>query len=808
MKSQWKFLFILSSLAGLLSLAFLPVDPLKDRVEKALDAYLRQYPQEKVYLQLDKDYYASGGVVWFKAYVSSDYAPTGLSAILYAELLDNKGKVITRDKLPITAGGAWGNFNLSTEMPPGEYRIRAYTLWMLNFDPAFAYTRDIHVFTAGSEPGTSDTVSSGRDYAVQFFPEGGDLVDGVESEVAFKAIGSDGYPVAVSGTVTDDQGKTVDSLTTLHDGMGSFTLTPDPARTYQAIVTDSAGKKMTFPLPAAKSDGVVLHLIRSSENKLFFVVRKSPRDTGLYNQLDLAAQIGGHLVYFAPIDFSQGYTGGMIPLAKDPPGIMQMTLFTPEGMPLAERLVFVRNHDVRAPVSLRRDSVSLDPRGKNKFTLEMPDSVKGSFSVSVTDADQAAAIPGEDNILSRFLLTSDLKGFVYRPAWYFSGPDSVTDPALDLVMLTNGWRRFAWQDILNRKFPQIRYDPEANGIEVKGQAVEKKGALKTGQISMFLRAPVDSTTFFISGAIQSNGYFALNGLMFHDSASLYYKTTDTVHKGREVTVNFLSNPTGDAYVKLGSAIRAPQTTDHAALSRFLEMARDRNTVNKYISNRSVLLKTVDVTATKIPKEKSIEERYTSGMFKSDNGYTFDLTNETVPYTNIFQYLQGRVAGLLISGNPSSPSVRWRGGTPGFFLDEVPVSADEIANVNVDDIALVKVYRPPFYGGFGGSNGAIAIYTRRGGDQRYSPGKGFSMQRVMGYSVVREFYSPDYSVKNRLTELPDKRVTLYWNPDLKADSLTHKVSFSFYNSDVTKRMRIVVEGLTEEGKLAHIEETVQ
>lgn len=808
MKVRLKYLLALGLLCALASTALLPTDPLRDRVEKALQDYLDHYPQEKIYLQLDKDYYASGGVIWFKAYVSSDYTPTDLSAILYVELLDKKGKVVKRDKLPLQDGGAWGNFNLPVDMPAGDYRIRAYTLWMLNFDPAFLFTRDIHLFTPGSAGIVpADTTTQEEDYAVQFFPEGGDLIDGVESRVAFKAVGQDGYPVSVSGRITDDRGQMIDSLITVHDGMGSFTFTPLSGRTYQASVTDAAGTQKTFALPVADADGVTLHVIRTDPEKVFFLVRRSPRDTDRYDKLNLAAQIGGHLVYFAPIDFSQGYTGGLIPVGKDPAGIMQLTLFTPEGMPLAERLVFIKNKDILAPVDLQRDSVSLDPRGKLKFTVEVPDSVKGSFSVAVTDADQAATAQSQDNIVSRLLLTSDIRGFVYNPAWYFSGPDSLTNPALDLVMLTNGWRRFTWQQILNRKFPEIKFDPETNGIEVIGQATEKKSVLKTGKLSMFLRAPVDSLTYFISGAIQPNGYFALNGLHFHDSATLYYKTTDTVHKGREIHVNFLSNPTEDAYVRLQQPISKPPAPPGATLNRFLEMAQERNQVSKYISNRSILLKEVDVTATKIPKEKTTEERYTSGMFKSDNGYTFDLTGQTLPYTSIFQYLQGRVPGLMISGNPSDPSVRWRGGSPGFFLDEVPVSAEEIGNITVDDIALVKVYRPPFYGGFGGSNGAIAIYTKRGGDENYSPGRGFSSKKIMGYSLVRQFYSPDYAVKNKLTELPDKRVTLYWNPDLRRDSLTHHISFSFYNSDVTQRIRIIVEGLTDEGKIAHLEKLI-
>lgn len=375
-------------------------------------------------------------------------------------------------------------------------------------------------------------------------------------------------------------------------------------------------------------------------------------------------------------------------------------------------------------------------------------------------------------------------------------------------MLTNGWRRFMWQNILKGRYPQLKYPPESHELHVEGQAFGKNGPLKNGEISMFLRAPADSLTYFISGATQSNGYFEVTDLHFHDTADLYYKAMDTLHKGRPVSVKFFQNPAAEPYALLHRPILARLPERDTSLGYYLDLAAQRNQLDKYINNHSVLLKEVTVTARKVPQEEKTEDRYTSGMFKSDNGYTFDLTHKTLPYTSIFQFLQGRVPGLMIMGNPMDPVVRWRGGTPGFFLDEVPVSADEIGTIPVDDIALVKVYRPPFYGGFGGGDGAIAIYTKRGGDQDYSPGRGFERLRVPGYTIVRQFYSPDYAVKKRVNELPDKRATLYWNPDLVMDSTSGPLTFSFYNTDITRRMRIIVEGITDDGRIGRVEKVIR
>ncbi|TAN10827.1 MAG: hypothetical protein EPN37_18420 [Chitinophagaceae bacterium] len=805
MKSSLKYSLWIAGLLSVLAVAFLPGPTLKEKIETALQHYLDHYPQEKIYLQTDKDYYAAGGTVWFKAYITSDYLPTPISTILYAELLNTKGKVLQRLELPIKDGGAWGDFDLSPDMHPGDYRIRAYTMWMLNFDPAFLYKKDIHIFEPGTPPPASNGENIPSDFAVQFFPEGGDLVDSLQSLVAFKGIDQDGFPEDVKGKITDGQGRFIDSIYAVHDGMGSFHLTPLPGQTYQALMTNSSGKTKTFELQAAKSSGVVMHIIPDRNNRLFFQVKRSSNIGTEFNNLYLAAQIGGHLVYYAPIDFSQGYSGGMIPVDKDPAGIMQITLFTPEGIPLAERLAFVKNKDALLPLTLQKDSVSLQPRGKNVFTLDIPDTLTGNFSVAVTDAGQVQQTPERDNIISHLLLTSDIKGYVYDPAWYFRNNNEATNHGLDLVMLTNGWRRFVWQKILNDQFPEVKLPPEMQGIQVSGQAFDRKGPLKNGKITMMLRAPADTLTYFISGATQPNGYFEIGNLDFHDSATLYYQSQDTLHKGRSVTVRFLSSPASQNYELLHTPVHPWQPVRDATLNNYLTQAVERNNIQKYINSRSVLLKEVNVTARRIPETKKLEDRYTTGMFKSDDGYTFDLTRQNLPYISIFQYLQGRVAGLMISGGPMSPSVRWRGGTPGFFLDEVPVSAEDIANVPVNDIALVKVYRPPFYGGFGGGSGAIAIYTKKGGDEDYSPGKGFDKIRIPGYSIVRQFYSPDYAVNKKVNELPDKRATLYWNPDLKIDSTSHQVTFSFYNTDITKRMRIIIEGISNNGKIGRIEE---
>jgi hypothetical protein len=155
-----------------------------------------------------------------------------------------------------------------------------------------------------------------------------------------------------------------------------------------------------------------------------------------------------------------------------------------------------------------------------------------------------------------------------------------------------------------------------------------------------------------------------------------------------------------------------------------------------------------------------------------------------------------------------PSLLWRGSQTSTFLNEMPVDAQTISTIAVPDIAYIKVFRPPFFGAFGGgAGGAIAIYTRRGGDQVSDPGRGLDKGTLTGYSVLKEFYSPNYSEPGQEVEA-DFRSTLYWNPFVFTDGSKQKAKVEFYNNDISKALRIVIEGVNEMGKLIRIEKVLQ
>jgi hypothetical protein len=795
--------------AGLLTaFSLLPADEWQDKVTNALALFAKRNPQEKVYLHFDKDIYASGETMWFKAYIMLQNQPSLTAAIVYVELLDKDGNVVTKKRLPAQGASAAGDLELPENLKTGHYQVRAYTSWMLNYDPAFLYYKNIEILDPSKKnPLPAKDTAVARDIAVQFFPEGGNMLVNSAGLVAFKAIDQNGYPVAVTGTVQNGKKENIAEIKTIHDGMGTFELTPVAGEQYRAIIKTPGGQQKTFDLPAAVDNGAALKLFNRG-NRIFYQANPANAEDTTYHRMMVIAQIQNQLIYKATLNVAEGRISGFIPTQTLPTGIVHVTLFSDKGLPLSERLTFVRKAD-QIDLSFMNAEISNAPRGKSSIELFAPDSMPTSMSISITDADQVLKDPDEHNILSNLLMTSDLKGYVYNPAWYFKDTAKATIDAIDLVMLTNGWSRFTWQKLLNNDMPELKY-PYEQGMSLKGTAVTNTGRypLVGGKVDFIFKQPLDSTTSFASAETNEKGEFEIANMQFMDTVLIFFQGNDKQKRWKDVQVTFdqhffdRSQPVTTPY-----PMRVPLGLDNVAMGRFLNTANESNKVNRSITNKTVYLKEVNIRDKKVTPQQTTEQRYTSGMFSSGDGYTFDLTKETPYQLNVFQYLQSKVAGLNITGDLNNPTMSWRGSKPSLYLNEMPSDASMLANVSVNDIALIKVFRPPFMGGFGGgAGGAIAVYTKKGGDNAGDQTiRGFERMKKAGYSLVKEFYSPDYAVKKEVHELPDKRLTLFWSPYISVDSITHATTIRFYNNDFSKRFRIVVEGIAADGRVGHVEQ---
>jgi len=405
------------------------------------------------------------------------------------------------------------------------------------------------------------------------------------------------------------------------------------------------------------------------------------------------------------------------------------------------------------------------------------------------------------------LLTSDIKGYVHNPAYYFSNESDSLKNHLDLVMMTNGWRRFNWKDALAGKFPKTTHLP-SDYLTLSGKVNGlTRQDLVNKEISAILE--VNKKQEFMNIPVSADGTFALEGLIFFDTAKLYYQFNNDKDRILTSRANF---DIKNNLLKIPFAAK----NDTNLIYRTVLPPKDVWAGNLDISekNQAVLdarrkvqtLESVTVTARQKTKKQLLDEQYTTGFFSAGDAYTFDLSDDMTAQSamSVLNYLQGKVAGLQITGAGAQAQMSWRGGTPSLFLNEMTSDLSLIQNLNMADIAYIKVFRPPFFGAQGGgSGGAIAVYTKKG-TNIYNDVKGLDFASIAGYNSGKEFYSPDYSKYDERHSDGDYRATLYWNPFILTDKASRRQLFTFYNNDITRKFRVVIEGCDEQGRLTRIE----
>lgn len=778
-------------------------------VDSMMRVYAHQYPQQKVYVHFDKSVYRAGETIWFKAYLFEGYSTASISHNFYAELLNADGKVIERKVYPILEASAAGSFDIADNAPTSVVSFRGYTTWMLNFDTAFLFRKDLAIVNqkgTALQAKTLDTAST----SITFFPEGGNLVAGVESVVAFKANDSKGMPTSATGTIKDSKGQTVANFKSIHNGMGSFLLTPDANETYTATWTNHRGNEQQSALPVALAEGVVLK-IEIIKNRLVFRVARSDQAAETLKSLHLVAHLAQEPIYQAKVSLQESLvTSGSIGVGKLPSGVLQLTIFSSAWQPLAERIVLVNNNLHVFDANLTTPVISTAKRARNVVEIEVPDTLLSNMSLSVTDAEIGTA-KHDDNILSRVLLTGDIKGYVHEPAYYFSHTTDSVAVHLDLVMMTHGWRRYKWDDVVRKRTPRVKYLPDTTlTIQARLFGLGNIPLLPTEQLLAIIVGK-DSSQQVVTLPKTGPDRFSAP-LFFFDTAKVFYQFQQNRNLEKSVSVllgnNFAKRP---PIIDPGQFPFVLPPTD-VMTSRARQLSTELLKRGSDFNIKGNILAPVIVTTKAKSRIEQMNERYTFGMFRSDNGTAFDMTDPAnASAFNIFAFLQGRVAGLQVS-NPfgSDPQVTWRQENVALFLNEMRVDAQTLSTISVNDVAYVKTFRPPFFGAAGGgSGGAIAVYTKKGNDRQQEVGAGLSRANVPGYSPLKEFYSPDYSRRTSEREVTaDFRTTLFWEPYDFTDRTNQKVKYEFYNNDITTSFRIVLEGVNEVGKLVRIEKVVQ
>ena len=772
-----------------------------------LNEFNSKYPQEKIHIHFDKDAYVAGETMWFKAYLLSNLLPDTISSSLFVELIDRNGKVVSMKSLPVFEGTASGNIDMPDSMDRGFYTVQAYTSWMLNFDKSFLYHKNIFVFNGSSAavvPAEKD-----NNNRLDFFPEGGNLISDVVNYVAYKATDKNGIPVSFSGSITDSKGNAITDLKTVHDGMGRFTLLPAADEKYFAKVKFQDGSIVTVALPAAVT-GIAMHIDRSQQDIRITLSRAN--DIKDKKSFLILGQMENHTVFKTESVLTGESITVSVPVLNFASGILHVTLFE-NGKPVQERLTFINNGEYKTRGYLTSDTLNLRKREKNVFSLLIPDSIAGSYSVAVTDEDRTVNSESKDDIVSRFLLTDDLKGYVHNPFFYFNHDDKFTKDALELVMMTNGWRRFKWDELLSTHLPAIKESPQPY-IRISGKVFgsNKTDLVREGDLNFFIKGKSDSTTSFFIVPIDREGNFKIDSLIFIDTATVFFNY-NTKNKNKKDVWLKLDHNSGWPSPISGSYNSINDLSLPDSLLSILGKVKDQVKYYNDYTRKFLELKEIKIKAKKKTPEQLVNERYVSPFFSSYGMKTLDLINHPIPNgSRLSELIRNQIQRVQVIGSSGNISIvrgintSLSGGRQPVtvYFDEVETDINYIDNLPVSQIALIK-YAESF--SMAGNNGpAIFIYSKKVEDLASTPGSFINKLTFPGYSVIKEFYSPDYSIEDTKAAASDVRTTLYWNPEILLDKQHQKETFRFYNSDECHKIKIIIEGFNGAGKLCRVEKS--
>lgn len=840
------------------------------------------YPQEKVYLQFDNTSYYRGETIWFKAFVTcASTLERAQSKVLYVDLIAPDGTLLKQEKLQIVAGQADGSFPLidaSTaqarekrdvlEYPSGFYEVRAYTSFMLNFGNEVVFSRVFAVYDTPKEAGsfyeTSPTITLKRAQPTEirpkaekkrninalFFPEGGHLIMGKPNRVAFKVTDDSGFGINAQGKL-DNSGLT---FKTLHNGMGVFTFTPSESK--NSVTITVADQSRTFTLPQAESTGCTMSLVRSDADNIKITVDATP---GFYGStLGLTLTCRGELVDFRTIDIKAGPSEITIPTTGVPEGVCRVYLFDHDGNKFASRSFYHHSMIATAPsLDVSTDKPDYGPFEKVQLSFNLTDGngnpFRDRFCLSVRDTrGQSNAFV--DDLRTSMLLSSDLKGLIENPSWYFDSDSPERDDALDLLCMVQGWERYDW-DIMTGQKKFIEKHRMEEKLTLNGWVLNSSGKKTLDGIEVTASLiPQDKTlTEIFSYTTDSSGYFGFDfGPAFYDKARFSitaHARKRLIAPNARIVFDRSLRPAIRAYQPQELVFYSNQVINQKAGKR--KMVQESDGLPSVVNvEKGFVLPDVDIN-----EDRIYIDYFTFKAYDVVNDVELELDKGEFS-TDLLGYLieKGYEIADTCYGDFNADSVIVNGFKAFFYIHNSKRYYDRGVSdypfsIDAQDIKSIIVYdRPMFFSeimqvcplfndymnkGMQTTLGQSNEYTSMILDDQlvkkdpYDPTEKpkfidrrkilidvllkddyemkkrselFSLDKrittVDGYSRPYSFYSPEYP-DGPIPGDVDYRRTLYWNPNVVTDA-NGLAQVEFYNSSITKHFNVSAAGITASG----------
>ena len=752
---------------------------------KVMDQYRSQRLREKIYVHTDKEFYLAGEICWFKLYVvdAMSHRPLDLSKIAYLEWLDRDNKPVLQEKIGLGKGHGDGSLYLPLTMRSGNYKLRVYTAWMKNYGEDWYFEKPIAV--ANVRRSAEATVGGAAPkYSVSYFPEGGNLVEDLESRVAFRLTDEYGRGVSGEGAIVEDDRDTVARCAVRRYGIGTFALRPRPGHHYAGLFRAAGGQAVVADLPAVYKAGMVMRVSPEGADKL----RVDLQSTAARSDVYLVGHTRGKVMVAEAGVLRDGKASFEISRGRLGEGISQITVFDAERRPLCERLVFRMPSDTLKLV-VKPDGNSYGTRKKIDLAVAAAD---GAGKPAVTDCSLAVfRVDGlqsatGDHIGSYLLLSSDLKGRIDSPDYYLAHPED--EEALDNLMLTHGWRRFKWEEVLRADKPSFEFPPEYNGAIISGRVIDgRTGVPVHREVVAYLSVP-GTRTQFCPWYSDSTGTVRFELKDFYDAHEVVVQLRDDEDSLYRVDV---VSPWSERY---SDRQLSPLVLPSGDSSLLADKGLAMQVLNRYGGVRL--------------KRFGFPSIIDSSTFYGVPDFSY-LLDDYTRFTTMEEVMREYVTGMMVrkrAGHWHLPLLDMQhteffDEDPLILLDGVPVkNIDTLMALDPLKIRKVETVQRKYFLGGTDFKGIMNWITYKGDLGGYILDPHATVVDYAGLELEREFYAPSYASEEEAgSHLADFRNVLYWAPQLATDE-RGRGGVSFYSSDLPGRYVVVVEGLTADGKM--------
>ena len=794
-----------------------PVD--QDILKKLVD-HSWSNPQEKVYLHTDKSFYVPGDDIWFKAYLMLGpyQVPDTITSVLYVELINEAGVMIERKPIRIREGLGWGDIHLPANLISGSYVLKAYTRYMQNYDPAFHYRKSILLVAdnRGESSSFQDRSSvnykkagkSNKPVQLQFFPEGGNIVAGLNNTIAFKASDEQGIGVNIEGIIKNSKGDEITTFKSRKFGLGYFAIKPVIEEEYTAVIYQD-GEEFEYKLPESHEEGYVMH-INPRGDKIYIWVKSTP-DIMMDNSF-VIGQFRGYPFITIHTEKEKNFIYSIISVKDIPSGIIQFTFFDASGVPQCERLIYTENEQNQMHVQVRTDKKTYRKREKIEFNIHCEDTLGNTpltnLSLSITNSGIVKKDDKKSNIKTYFDLESDLKGYIENPGYYFNPENEDRLELMDVLLMTHGWRRFVWKEILEDQKYERQFPAEL-GFIIEGELdkLNEKSGDWVGYVGLYI---FEGQFYYNEIETDQNGKFHFFGIDIYDSTDIIMQgwkenKKEKKTKRKKIPLRVQTYPFPKIDPELWPAVMMAEERD--APTEFFDLNDLILKLDSSYDERTIIMDEVVIEDTKLDPEEQFFNRPGKLHRNPTRRIIMDSIYEAEQSFLFFDLIRKYYPGLQYRGSPPDIQVYIRGqrsimgGGPAILmLDGIRVTSDALYYFPVSEVEFIDILSQnsaAIYGS-GSMGGAIAVYTRQGQPIQYIEKRDLVLNFVYpGYYRAREFYTPDYSQPEEKHLKPDFRKVLYWNPSLTTDEMGD-IEFSFYTSDEEAEYRVEIEGMTYDG----------